>query len=264
MRSWLFVGSVLLATIGVVAACGEEEKSDPLRNAGGFCTEWAKRACSEEVQKKCALRSEQECRNSQANYCSDLVDGDQYNRDGAKKCLAAVEDAYEDGDLTGEERDTVIYLGGDCSGVLTGEGTAGDSCFDNLDCDVANGFQCVRRLDEPSGECHDPVEVSGGERCNDENEVCVNGFYCDEDRDCLRLKDEGDECSETVPCQSGLNCVVAADAGVGVCTPKIRQGEECDVDTDCETGICRQATKSKICAPIIQLDIAVPICENFR
>ncbi len=264
MRSWLVVGSVALAAVGFFGACSSEKESDPLATSDGFCKEWSKKACSEPVQTQCASSSEQECRNSQENFCLGLVDEDAYDKSGAKDCLAAVEDAYEDGDLTGEERDTVLFLAGDCSGVLTGDGETGDSCFDELDCNTANDFHCVRRLDEPSGECHVPVEISGGGRCNDDDEVCVAGFYCDEDRNCLALKEEGDECSDTVPCESDLNCVVAEDAGVGVCTPKIRTGRECETDWDCETGICRQGTSSKICAPIIPLDIDVEICDDFR
>lgn len=258
------VGLALCVAAGLVSSCGGEDDDDPLASVSGFCNEWAKRACSDAVQLNCSSGSPEECQNAQSNFCLDLIPDDLYTKTGAKECLAAVEMAYRDGDLDGQELALVTELAGDCTSILSGDGEEGETCMEDVDCDVSTGLVCVRRLDEPSGECHVPVPVAGGEDCDDPELVCPSNAYCTEDRSCRAKQDEGEVCSSTEPCKSGLNCVETPDAGVGVCVEKLGASEECRVASDCESGICREATDGRICARLIRLDINQPICDDFR
>ncbi len=256
---------VLCAGAVLFGACSsDDDKEDPLDRASGFCADWAERACSEAVQRRCSSGSQERCEGAQLDFCLDLVPDELYSKAGAKDCLDAVKDAYEDGELTGAERDTVVHLAGECAAVLSGDGDEDDDCTDDLDCDTSAGLRCVRRLDEPSGTCQEPVEVAGGRECDDPDEVCESGFYCDEERNCLAKKRLGRECSETIPCEDDLRCVVPADAGVGVCTAKTAVADECESDDECVSGICRQGASSLICAEVIVLDVGLDICEDFR
>jgi hypothetical protein len=108
------------------------------------------------------------------------------------------------------------------------------------------------------------VVVAGGRECGDPDLVCEDGFYCDEDRNCLAKKRLGRECSDAVPCEENLRCVLPEDAGPGVCTAKTRIGEDCESDEECAAGVCRQSVSSKICSNVILLDVGHPICEDFR
>lgn len=259
----VLLGTALCAA-GLFSGCGGDDDDDPLDSVNGFCVEWAKRACSEPVQLNCSSGSPEKCRNAQSNYCLELVPADHYTRAGADKCLAAVQAAYRDGDLDGDELAVVTELAGDCRGILTGDGEEGDTCMGDIDCDIAAGLSCIKRLDEPSGECHVPVPVEGGDDCDDPELVCPSNAYCTEDRFCRSRQDKGEVCSRTEPCKRGLNCQEPEDGGVGVCVDKLGAGDACRLASDCESGICRQGTSGRICARLIRLDIDQPICDEFR
>jgi hypothetical protein len=261
MRTWLVLLSAFLLQ------CGDEEKTDPLSSANGFCTEWAKRACSVNVQNQCASNSEEDCVLAQTDFCQALVPSALYSKPGAKACLDYVEDAYVDAQLTGEERDVVRNLASPCDVVLSGDGQKGDSCNENSDCDRVAGFECVIKTPDDPGTCQVPNRVGGGLPCDGAADVCADGFYCTDDEYCLVRKNAGDTCSESEPCARGLNCRVDQDAGVGECVAKLEQGDEgCDVDADCETGICAAGEDDdpNLCARVILLDAPKSICRDFR
>jgi hypothetical protein len=260
---WLFVRGLLCSVAFLWVACGSDEKNDPLDEVSGFCAEWGERACSEIAIRRCSSGSEEECQSAQMDFCLDLVPARLYNKEGAKDCLAAVQEAYDDAELDGEERATVESLGGDCQAVLSGDGELDDECTKDTECDVANDLVCVSRLDEESGTCQVPVEVGGGRGCSRADQVCEADFYCDEKRDCIEKQEVDDECTLAVPCKDNLNCAAPEDSGVGVCTEKLGAGDECEWDEECATGICR-GINSMICAHVIVLDLDQPICEHFR
>jgi hypothetical protein len=259
MKRWF-----ALLGLAFLAACGSDEKSDPLATASGFCAEWAKRSCTERVVSRCGSGSAEECELAQTDACLKLVDADLYSKAGARDCLKAVEDAVKDLELNAKERSLFLELGGDCAAVLSGDGEQGDKCTEPSDCDQEQGLTCVLRLGASAGTCEEPVEVSGGRSCEDPEEVCEADFYCNEDRNCIEKQSETETCSVTVPCADGLNCLIVEDAGTSQCVAKLENGDECEADGDCESGICRQGSSRKVCAATVLIDIADPICDDFN
>lgn len=220
--------------LGALVGCGgSEDKPNPLRTRDGFCAEWAKRACNDEVVDACSAASVEACREAQEEHCQSLVSSDAYRERDARACLDAVRKALEDAELTGAEVATVLRGEGPCS------------------------FSCV----EVDDGCVEPTVVGGGEECSDPDVVCDQGFYCD-GSNCLARKREGQACSEETPCQEELKC--AGEEGAQVCETRLGNGKECATDDDCQSGICTQTADGNICSARIILSTAEPACSKFR
>src|SRR5262245_2181019 len=185
------LGCFLLG-VGLLS-CGSVEPVDPLASQGGFCEEWAKRACSKVVVTRCDADDEKSCQSEQRRYCESIVPASLYSQDGAEECLEFVEEAYKDGDLTSEERDAVRSLGAPCDMVLSGDGRTGDECDKHSDCDREGGYDCVIPLGKDVGSCQKPNKVGGGLACENADDVCAEGFYCDGEN-CLARKNAGKAC----------------------------------------------------------------------
>lgn len=198
------------------------------------------------------------------NHCLDMVPSRLYNESGAEECLDAVERALLDGELTSAERDAVIELKGACSRLLSGRGERGDACSVDSDCNVEDGFACLRKLDEVAGTCQVPEIVRAGRSCEAPQKVCEIGFYCSEAGYCIEERAEHEECSEVQPCQSQFRCVEVTDGDGSTCRAKIDVGGACEADEECGSGICRQGVSSLVCARTLVVDVGAEICETFR
>src|SRR5689334_9429000 len=119
----LRLSAIFALFLPFVSACSAEKQAvgRSLEDVAGFCAEWAARACTEAVVSACSFPSASACQNTQVDVCTGLVSEDKYSPLKAQQCLEAVGNAYKDDELTPEERDVVLHLGGACSEVLSGE-----------------------------------------------------------------------------------------------------------------------------------------------
>ncbi|HEX4341386.1 MAG TPA: hypothetical protein VH062_36005 [Polyangiaceae bacterium] len=243
----------------------------------GFCDEWGARACNDKVVDLCSAATADDCIGSQQSFCETLIPEDKYSAKTAPDCLDAVADAYKDGVLTADERDTVMNLGNACSKIVSGPGTAGKTCSEDSDCDRDEDLACIKKT-SATGKCQVPTSppVSGGFSCDAAEAVCVTDFYCD-GTNCLAAKSQGDDCSSTLPCDAASHCldsggkVIAvgesADGGAvaGTCAARKAVGGDCTSDDDCVSRICTQvAGSSGVCSAQISLSPSDQVCKNLR
>ena len=255
--------------LGLLTACGgtrEGPPSNPLAMPAGFCEIWAERACNETVIERCVATDVEACRDAQANFCLGLA-RDNFAGDNAEECLDAVELAYEDAELTADERDTVRKLGTPCDQIVSGSGGS-DACVQHSDCETL-GLSCVRALGQAMGICQDADIVQGGFPCSGPNQVCAEDFYCD-GQNCLAAAGAGAPCTLDMPCRSDFNCerptgvpppLGASDA---TCVPKVGIGEACAKDADCFSDICAIGAAGGICVENVVLSQTDPVCTDLR
>jgi hypothetical protein len=240
---------------------GAEE--DKLRTESSFCVEWAKAACNPRVIAACGTSDRTDCIATQADFCRALVPTG-YKSTHAEECIEAVEDAYDDADLTAGELNVVLKLGGECSQLTDGGQDEGDDCVRSADCDGVNGFTCVTKAGQVIGTCQLPVPAGGGDPCDDPEVVCDEGFYCDGEN-CLRRRVLDDACDSSEMCAADLQCVIAADATEGTCVPRFDIGEPCTADGECVSNICLGYTEAeKICLANVRLAALDPVCRELR
>lgn len=252
----------LLALLG----CGADEP-DPLATAGGFCEQWAKRACTDRVVDRCAARSRQQCELAQTQACLKRVPDELYYREGAQRCLDYVAGAYE-GDspaLTAEELAVLTNWEFPCNRVLSGAGTAGDRCEHSQECRTDRGLECVIRPGKSVGECQEPELVSGGDRCSEPYQTCDDGYYCNGTH-CVALQEHGDTCSAELPCAPDYRCSIEDGDDEGSCVRRLDPGEACVHDEDCITGLCNRNAEEEtgLCTRELVLDVRVDACDDFR
>jgi hypothetical protein len=258
----------VLTLVGLlfVSACGKDEPHR-LSSADAFCEEWGKRACNTTVVANCSAPDEESCIDEQQRFCLTLVAERKYSEAGATECLQAVERAFADGALEGDEMAVVLELGPPCDRVQSGDTPSGGRCTKNSDCNIEEGFECVLRLTEsgePSGTCQIASYVGGGDRCKNDDVVCAEGFYCDGEN-CNRMSAEGEECSVVEPCAEELECVIEEGESEGSCEPRARVGRACEDDSDCQSRICAERSNGQwACATNILLEYSKPLCDNFR
>jgi hypothetical protein len=233
-------------------SCGDDKKD---RTREEFCRDWATAACSEEVVSLCQAE-EEECRQTQEDFCRDLVPEDFSDAMG-DACINAVERAYEDGDLEGEELAVVLKLGAPCDKLIVGEKTSGQSCDSNSDCDAAGGFECVRKSDSENGKCEVPEVVKPGLDCSAAQATCEEGFYCDGDN-CIGAKDPGETC--TIQEECGVEAFCNDD---GECEELRDTGAECTQDYQCSDGVCLEYEGETSCTDRIRLARAEPLCDEL-
>jgi hypothetical protein len=240
---------------------GPGAEEDKLSTEAAFCAEWAKAVCSEDAVLACnGTRSG--CLTTQQAACRVLVPPG-YQSDHAEDCLEAVEDAYADAELTAEELEVVLKLGGDCSRLNDGGQEEGDDCVANVDCDGVNGFECVIRPGDSSGTCQIPVEVAPGGRCSTPEAVCPADVYCN-GTNCVVRSLEGETCAGDM-CEPGLRCALATGDTETTCIPMLGIGDPCSADADCASNVCIGSTDTdKICVSSIILTVRDPLCRDLR
>lgn len=251
-----------------LAACGEDEE-DKFRNEESFCTQWAIEACNTSIIENCS-EDEAECEAAQKTYCMSKVPRDTYVNNGAEECVNAAADALVDARLDAEERDIYVNFGGPCAKVISGDGSAGDSCEQTRDCSTSEELECVKKPGQAEGECHVPELIEPGEQCGNADQICTDGYFCDADAEsCLAEKKEDSTCALARPCREGFKCVDADGAVVGeaevegTCVAKAANGDDCDTNADCVTDIC---APNGSC--VRQIDISgssvFDLCDDFR
>jgi hypothetical protein len=271
---------IALTALGILPSCSHEkdELAEKIATKRGFCQEWGGRACNDTVVGLCSAVSKGDCSDSQQDFCETLIPDEKYSSLTALDCLKAVEEAYGDGKLTAEERDTVTALANRCDRIVSGSLTAGKSCFVDSDCNRDKNLSCVKKT-STIGKCQEPAEppVGGGRDCSADDAVCEKGFYCD-GKNCLAEKGQGDDCSVTVPCDAESHCLDSqghpvgagdsADGGAtnGICAARKSTGGECASDDDCTSRICspKAGSTTGVCSAQISLSPSDRICNALQ
>jgi hypothetical protein len=254
-----------LLSLGLALACSnksdipDDEASDPLATAAGFCGEWGKVACNADVIDACTASDMDACVEAQSEYCLDLLPSSGFAKDNAKRCLDAVKAAYADADLEPEELAIVRRLEGDCSQLIRGSVDEDGICNTRIVCDTVAGYECVIHVGEPTGTCQLPEEVGGGRSCAFDAAVCEDGFYCN-GSNCLERLGEAASCDHDGECQAELRCTS------GSCTARLDVGDPCTEDDDCKSTVCSigSGDTEGICVARVRLDVTNPICDDLR
>ena len=240
--------------LGLTVSCDADR--DP-RSRSEFCSDWARAACSEEVVSRCQARDVHACRETQRRVCLELVPAS-FSDEMGDDCLDAVDHAYADGDLRGEELVTVYSLGGACASIVVGAGRVSDPCSSDRDCDSLRGLVCARKSSQEHGTCQDPQLVGPGRDCESLRKVCSPGFYCDGTH-CVEGKRRGESCSFHGECEPDGFC--NAD---GVCEAGRSVSEECSADIECASGVCHPFEDTQVCTDRIVLSRTDPACDDLR
>ena len=260
-RSSLLLFSVLawLGCSGSQPGPGSEE--DRLRTEASFCAAWAKAVCNEGVVEACN-GTRAGCMERQEEACRALVPPG-YKSTYAEDCVNAAKAAYKDAELTAEELQVVLKLGGDCKTLINGGLEEGDACSSSLDCDGVNGFECVVKPGESLGTCQIPVQVVAGGRCSAAEAVCDADNYCN-GSNCIGRFLDGELCLAGA-CAAGSRCAVATGDASATCIPFIANGDPCSADADCASGVCLGSTDTdKICVSSVILTVRDPLCRDLR
>lgn len=247
----LFTSTLVAPLALAVMGCGEED--DPVTR-DEFCQRWAEAVCGAEVTSVCQT-NQTECQASQSASCRDWLPED-FQDEGVDACLNAVAEAYADADLDAQELDIVWRLGAPCNGiVVAGEG--GETCERDADCSGASGLTCVLK-DGASGTCERAETVQAGFSCEEPQQTCAEGFYCNGDN-CIVALDSGEDCNNDNQCAEGLFCEG------GVCETQLAVGADCDTDRECESEICyRVDDDQQVCVDRIRLSPAEPACDTLK
>lgn len=220
------------------------------------------RACNDEVLSACQSSTVESCRDSQKDYCLSIVPTS-YGSDQARACLDAVQAAYTDADLNGEELKVVTQLGAPCHQLVRGTGGEDASCESNSECDGPRGFVCVIKGGETLGTCQIPEEVKGGFECAAPQEVCEDGFYCNGEN-CLSYRKLGASCTVDGECGPEAYCEVVAPALTKSCVSRVDIGESCLSARECLSEICLLAGDEMLCLDRVRLGPSEPICKTLR
>jgi hypothetical protein len=242
----------LVAPAFFVAGCGSED-DDPLTR-DEFCERWGSAVCGSEVTSVCQT-SQAECQASQAASCRDWLPDD-FQDVGTDACLNAVTAAYADADLDSTELEIVWRLGAPCNGlVVAGEG--GETCERDADCSGSAGLTCVLK-DRATGTCERAETVEAGFSCEDANQTCEVGFYCNGEN-CIAAAELGDDCNNDDQCEAGLFCQN------DVCEEQLSVGVDCTSDRECESEICYEIDNNeRVCVDRIRLSPAEPACDTLK
>jgi len=246
------------------SACSSDEPGpgaggNKLRTEVGFCTEWARVACHPNVLDACES-DEDGCNERQQTFCEDLVPSG-YGSTHATDCILAVKTAYSDATLTAEESNVVHHLGGDCARLVDGGRVEGDTCTDSFECDTIHDYECVIKPGESTGTCQVPSVVGGGDRCDDPEIVCEEGYYCD-GRNCVAVSLVDEPCTGDTMCEAGHTCVIATGETEGTCQPKLALRDPCTVDSECASNFCVDGA-TQTCREDVDLSLDTPFCADL-
>jgi hypothetical protein len=262
---WLLVLSVAACSS---SKAGPGSGNDPLATQSGFCESWAEAACNDDVVAACGSTTEK-CVATQQDFCLDLLPLSGYSSKYVKECLDAVKDAYSDTKLTSDELKVVLHLEAPCDRLIKGSSAEGETCTEHVDCDTLSDMTCVIKAGDDTGTCQVPVPVEGGRACDDPQNVCSEGFYCD-GLHCVESLDEGSVCANDDECAAELRCLTSGgtDGGAsnGTCELRTDVGGQCSADEDCQSAICAVAggTTTGICVAMLQLAPNEGLCQYLR
>lgn len=254
---------VLCFLLGTGGCSSTEMEPDPNATVSGFCGNWAKAACSDSVVLACSGADKVDaaltdhCVLSQRDYCETLLPPKGYSSQFATQCLNAVKAAYSDGKLDADEIATVRHRGAPCNHLIKGAQAAGDLCGSDDECDTLKNYLCVFKSGE--GRCQIPTLVDAGKSCSALGATCSTGYYCGVDEACVESKGEGDKCTDTFQCDTGLECTASK------CVAR-KAPTSCTQDQDCPSNVCDIPAMSDSggCVSKITLAFSTGLCENLR
>lgn len=251
LRSFVLAPLLVVSTSHCLIGCGKEE--DPLSREE-FCEKWAEAACGAEVISVCQL-SQADCRTSQAASCRGWLP-EEFQDVGVDACLNAVSAAYSDADLDAAELRIVWRLEAPCNGIVEA-GAGGKTCREDADCTGSAGLTCVLK-DGPTGTCEVAEEVEAGFSCEEPQQTCEDGFFCNGDN-CIVASEAGEDCQNDIQCAEGHLC------RDGACEAQLAVGVDCETDRECESEICYEVdADERVCVDRIRLSPAEPACDTLK
>ena len=251
--------NLLLALTLTLHACSDDGDDAP-DTPEEFCDQWAAAACSEDVVQACQAANADACRASQVAACLGEVPATGFSGEQADACIDAVEEAYEDADLTVNELRTVLRRAPPCDALVRGPSAEGESCMQRSDCDAPGGFDCVFKGGAASGTCQRPESVGPGQNCSAPNAVCTEGFYCN-GSNCIAGEAAGASCNTHAQCGPTGYC----DVTTSLCAARLPVSAPCDFDEQCTSNVCYQFSASeRVCTDRLRLSRSEPICADLR
>lgn len=244
---------VIVSGAFTIGGCGGQEADAPLTR-DELCARWAEAACQPEVVSACQASSVQGCQGAQTESCLDWLPETIQDR-AVSECLGAVADAFKDADLDAEELNIVLRLSAPCNQIVPAS-EGGQSCESDSDCDAGQGLSCVFKA-ESTGSCEVPELVSAGFSCDDAQQECEAGFYCD-GKNCIAAKQDGENCNNNAQCGSSSYC------DSGTCASRRDVGSACGGNQECQSGICYAFEESRSCVNRIRLSPSEPICDGLK
>ena len=191
--------------------------------------------------------------------------GNTYHPENADPCVAKRTAIYTDASLTKTEIEEDYEA---CLAVFSLGKPREAECSTDLECDTASKLRCVIKSGALKGQCFEPIEAEGGDKCTDPATICQADDFCDS-TNCLSRAVEGETCctaatclpTEFLPCEEGLTC----DGTTPTCQPKLANGAACASDDEC-AGFCilTAAGTSGACAGNRILSFGSQTCEEFR
>lgn len=243
--------------LGLISCSNNDAPAEKTREQ--FCLDWAKAACSAETVSVCQASNAEACRVAQREVCEALVPTVGFSGKHADACIAAVSSAYADADLTAAEAKTVMRLGKPCDQLLRGPRSAGQTCSSNLDCNSPDGFDCIIKGSSLDGTCQTPIVKQPGLSCAAAQEVCTDGFYCNE-TNCVEGKAASEPCENAVECGAQGFCSASSE-----CAARLAVSSPCTDDSECASDLCYQLGGSTAeCLDRLRLSPSEPACDTLR
>lgn len=262
------LGLVALMPLGGCVVTSEEQpttKQYTYPNQSDFCAAVARAECSDKVVGNCygsdstSLASDkQKCVGVRSDLSLCNPDNLSYHPEAADPCVAKYKAVYDDGTITSDEVDAIDEA---CLAVFSKGGLAGSNCSTDTDCDTGAGLRCVQKAG--SGKCEKPTIVGGGLKCDQPEQACDKGFYCDGTH-CIAQPEGGEACAADIPCADGFQCSTA-DTGDS-CVAKLENGSTCESADQCKGGFCIAADgkTSGTCTSSDKLELTSASCAAFR
>jgi len=244
------------------AGCGGGYDTSSL---GGFCQAMAAADCSPNVVQQCYLASEgmietdtNSCilARSQAKNCnpSNLP----YHPEWADNCLATHGAVYSQTQI---DITTFKQIAQACLATFNRGGQQGQTCTQDVDCDVGNGLFCMVRVGG-KGTCQVPTPVEAGQSCNDPAAQCPDGMFCDTGFHCVAIGGAASVCGAGQPCGDGFRC----NNQLHQCEAQLPDQATCKGDSDCAGGFCVGVSSTNPagkCASTLIFAFGSAVCAPF-
>jgi hypothetical protein len=237
-------------------ACSDDSSKSETRE--DFCGRWGDAVCNDGVVSACQATNADACRLGEERFCLTLVPANGFVADRADICIDAVKAAYSDADLTAKELDTVLRLAAPCDQLVRGPRAAGESCMTRLDCNGPEGYDCVFKGGETTGNCEKPALSQPGRDCSADNAVCTEGFFCN-GSNCVEGAAPGAACLRNAQCAAGF-C-----GPNDLCSAALAVDQDCTFDAQCASGLCyRFSADERVCTDRVRLSRTDPVCDAAR
>lgn len=249
-------------------ACGYSDRNDPhpdpatliVKCEAGLSCDWLTELCVVHCQRGAACGSDKDCDSDQKLIC---VDGrcDLPRAQGLPcaqdaDCVEGLRCGVDPMDSSLEVCVQLLPDGEGCANHTSCQSTFCDPVLHKCSPTVGASELCASHLDAQcaDGRCtHEPVSCASNDDCPI-TQACdlthtphTCGWYC------VPVKPDGAACQHDDECKSG-QCIA------GFCrTPPLKTSEDCDSDSQCESGFCGRETK-RVCT-----ELPLPIgarCSN--